>query len=99
MSVIVELAIFPMDKGESVSRYVSRAIKIIRESGLPHELNPMGTCIEGEWEAVMDVVARCFQDLKKESNRLYMTIKADYRKGHSNRLMGKVISVKEKLGQ
>jgi len=97
MSVIVELSIFPMDKGESVSRQVSRAIKIIQESGLPHELNPMGTCIEGAWEAVMDVVDRCFQDLKKESNRIYMTIKADYRKGQSGRLKGKVVSIKEKI--
>lgn len=97
MSVIVEIAIFPTDKGESVSPYVARAIKIIRASGLPHEMNPMGTCIEGQWEEVMGVVGRCFQELKKDSNRIYMTIKADYRKGQSDRLKGKLTSVKEKL--
>ena len=47
MSVIVELSIFPMDKGVSVSPYVARAIRIIENSGLSYELNPMGTSIEG----------------------------------------------------
>ena len=99
MSVVIELSIFPMDKGESVSPYVSRAIKIIRASGLPHELNPMGTCIEGEWKEVMGVVDRCFRDLEKDSDRIYLTIKADYRKGQSDRLKAKVASVKDKIGQ
>jgi uncharacterized protein YqgV (UPF0045/DUF77 family) len=38
MSVIVEFSIFPMDKGESLSAYVARALKIIQDSGLPYEL-------------------------------------------------------------
>jgi uncharacterized protein (TIGR00106 family) len=97
MGVIIEMSIFPMDKGESVSQYVARAIKIIQSSGLPHEMNPMGTCIEGEWDEVMDVVNRCFEVLTKDCNRINLSLKADYRKGTSNRMKGKVASVKEKL--
>ncbi len=97
MSVVCEISIFPMDKGQSVSEYVARAIKIIKASGLPYELNPMGTCLEGQWEEVMDVVDKCFQALKNDSERIYLTLKADYRKGTSNRLKGKVTSVQEKL--
>jgi uncharacterized protein (TIGR00106 family) len=97
MSVIVEVSIFPMDKGESVSEYVARAIKIIRDSGLPYELNPMGTCIEGEWKEVMNVVDRCFQDLEKDCTRINLSLKADYRKGAAKRLESKVVSVNEKL--
>ena len=36
MSLIVELSVFPMDKGASVSAFVARAVSVIRESGLPH---------------------------------------------------------------
>jgi uncharacterized protein (TIGR00106 family) len=97
MSVIVEFSIFPMDKGESVSAYVARAVKKIRESGLPHKLGPMGTCMEGEWNDVMGVVEHCFQELRKDCDRIYMTIKADYRKGPSGRLEGKVSSLEKKL--
>jgi uncharacterized protein (TIGR00106 family) len=97
MSVIVEFSIFPMDKGESLSPYVARALKLIQNSGLPYELNPMGTCVEGEWNDVMSLVDRCFQELQKDSNRISLSLKADYRKGTSGRLKSKVESVQEKL--
>jgi uncharacterized protein (TIGR00106 family) len=97
MSVIVEFSIFPMDKGESLSPYVARAVKLVRESGLAYELNPMGTCVEGEWSDVMALVDRCFQALEKDCNRINLSLKADYRKGPSGRLKSKVASVKQKL--
>ncbi len=97
MSLIVEFSIFPMDKGESVSPYVARAFKIIQDSGLPYELNPMGTCVEGEWSEVMSLVDRCFQALQKDCNRINLALKADYRKGPAGRLKSKVASVREKL--
>ncbi len=97
MSLIVEFSIFPMDKGESVSPYVARAFKIIQDSGLPYELNPMGTCVEDEWSEVMSLVDRCFQALQKDCNRINLALKADYRKGPAGRLKSKVASVREKL--
>lgn len=97
MSVIVEFSIFPMDKGESLSPYVARALQIIQDSGLPYELNPMGTCVEGEWSDVMALVDRCFQELQKDCNRINLALKADYRKGPAGRLKGKIESVKAKL--
>jgi uncharacterized protein (TIGR00106 family) len=97
MSVIVEFSIFPLDKGESLSAYVARALNLIQESGLPYELNPMGTCVEGEWTEVMNVVDQCFQELQKDCSRISLALKADYRKGPPGRLKGKVESVKEKL--
>ena len=97
MSAIVEFSIFPMDKGESLSPYVARALNMIQESGLPYELNPMGTCVEGEWNEVMSLVDRCFQELQKDCNRINLALKADYRKGPAGRLKGKIESVKEKL--
>jgi uncharacterized protein (TIGR00106 family) len=97
MSVIIEFSIFPMDKGESLSPYVARALNIIQESGLPYELNPMGTCVEGEWNEVMSLVDRCFQELQKDCSRISLALKADYRKGPTGRLKSKVESVKEKL--
>ncbi len=98
MSVIIEFSIFPLDKGVSLSPYVARALKMIQDSGLPYELTPMGTCVEGEWGEVMNLVDRCFQELQKDSDRVYLGLKADYRKGPPGRLKGKVESVKAKLG-
>ena len=97
MSLLINFSIFPVDKGESVSPYIARAVKIIRASALPHKLGPMGTSIEGEWGEVMAVVSRCFEELKKDCNRVYMTINGDYRKGPAGRMENKVKAVEGRL--
>lgn len=97
MSVIIDFAIFPMDKGESLSPYVARAIQIINDSGLPHKLHPMGSCIEGEWEEVMAVVNKCFEALKEDCHRININFKADYRRGEPGRMERKIASVESKL--
>jgi uncharacterized protein (TIGR00106 family) len=98
MSVLINLSIFPLDKGESVSPYVSRVIKIIQDSGLPYKFGPMSTSIEGTWNEAMDVVSRCFEELKKDCNRVYMIMNIDYRKGPSGRIESKVRSVSNQTG-
>lgn len=93
MSVIAQLAIFPLDKTGSLSPYVAKAVGIIKASGLPHALGPMGTCIEGEWRDVINVVERCFQALQADSDRVYLTLSVDYRAGRTDGLTTKTASV------
>ncbi|MHB8910460.1 MAG: MTH1187 family thiamine-binding protein [Syntrophales bacterium] len=97
MSVLIHFSIFPTDKGTSVSPYVAKSVRLIRESGLPYKLGPMSTAIEGEWDEVMAVVENCFRELKKDCSRIYMTIQMDYREGAVNRIEGKIKSVEAKL--
>jgi uncharacterized protein (TIGR00106 family) len=97
MSVLIDFSIAPMDKGESVSPYVAKAVTIIKNSRLDYQLGPMGTSVEGNWEEVMTLVTRCFEELKKECDRIYLTIKVDYRKNATGRIKGKVASVERKL--
>jgi uncharacterized protein (TIGR00106 family) len=97
MSLLVDFSIFPVDKGEGLSSYVARVVRIIRESGLSYKLGPMGTSIEGEWDEVMAVVKRSFEDLKMDCERISLNIKADYRKSTSGRMEAKVESVSRKL--
>lgn len=97
MSVIVDFSIFPVDKDVSVSPYVAEAVKIIKQSGLSYQLGPMGTCLEGEWDDILVVIRQCFENLKQKSDRIYMNMKIDYRKGPGGRIAGKMKSVEEKL--
>jgi len=97
MSVLIHFSIFPTDKGTSVSPYVARSVRIIRESGLSYKLGPMSTAVEGEWGEVMAVVEKCFTELRKDCHRIYMTLQMDYREGALNRIEGKIQSVEEKL--
>lgn len=98
MSVIIELSIFPLGKGESVSKDVAKAVRLIRESGLPHQFGPMSTSIEGEWHEVMDLVTRCHDLLRKENSRVLVYMRADSRDGE-NRMQYKVRAVEEHLEQ
>ena len=97
MSVLIDFAIFPTDKGDSVSPFVARALKIVKKSGLPFKLGPMGTSVEGEWDEVMAVVTDCYRDLSRDCDRIYVTMKVDYRKGRSECITSKIESVEEKL--
>jgi uncharacterized protein (TIGR00106 family) len=97
MSALIHFSIFPTDKETSVSPYVARAVRIIRDSGLPYKVGPMSTAVEGEYEEVMAVVDKCFRELRKDSKRIYMTLQMDFREGAVNRIEGKVRSVEEKL--
>jgi uncharacterized protein (TIGR00106 family) len=97
MSLLIDFSMFPLDKGESVSPYVSRLLRIIRDSGLPHKLGPMGTSIEGEWHQVMAVVTHCFEELSKDCDRVYFALKGDYRKKGADRITAKVEAVEKQL--
>ena len=97
--LLAEFSIWPMDKGESVGPYVARALDIVDRSGLPYKLGPLGTCIEGEWPAVMAVIQQCYEELAKDSNRIACTVKMDWRRGQSGRLESKVESVERHVGR
>jgi len=97
MSVIAELSLFPLGAHGSLSPYVAKAVGVIKNSGLPYQLGPMGTCIEGEWQEVMDVVTRCFNTLKADQDRVYLTLKVDWRAGRTAGLTSKTESVESYL--
>ncbi|ACM93125.1 conserved hypothetical protein [Nautilia profundicola AmH] len=100
MSVLVEFAIFPTDKGESVSEYVSRVIKMFKESDLNYQLTPMGTVFEVEsMEEATAVINNAYKQLEPDCNRVYTTIKMDIRKNKSNRMKQKINSIKNKIGE
>ena len=99
MSAILDFSIFPLDKGDSLSAYVARAIRIVRESGLPYVFSPMSTSIEGDWDAVLAVVTRCKEELEKDCGRIHVAMRIDWRSGPAGRLTAKIQAVEDKLSQ
>lgn len=89
---IVEVSIVPIGTGSTgVSEYVRAALEVIRQSGLKHELNPMGTCIEGELDTIFAVVSRIHDALAGMGcARLVTTIKIDDRRDRPNDMQAKV---------
>ena len=98
MSVLVEFSMFPTDKGESVSPYVTRIIKMIDESGVPYKLTSMGTVFETETiDEALELIKKAYQQLEPDCNRVYSVVKFDIRKGKSGRMVQKIKSVESKL--
>lgn len=100
MSVLLEFAMFPTDKGEGVSSYVSRILKVIDASGLPYQLTPMGTIVEAdELGQILELVNQAYGQLEPDCRRVYSSMKLDIRKGTAGRIRKKVESVEQKVGK
>ena len=97
--VLAELSLFPLDKGTHLSGPVAKAVDLIAKSGLTYQLTAMGTLIEGEWDDVMKLVTACYDEMKKDSDRIYLTLKIDAKQGAKDQLKEKVAHVEEKLGR
>jgi uncharacterized protein (TIGR00106 family) len=80
-----------------VSEAVARAVKVVRESGLPNSTNAMFTNVEGEWDDVMDVVKRAVEAAGEGSARVGLVLKADIRPGFSDQLEAKVDRIEAHL--
>ena len=90
--MIVAFSISPStgDETGGVSEAVAAAVRVVRESGLPHETNAMFTNVEGEWDEVMAVVKRAVDAVTAVSPRVGLVLKADIRPGWDGELTAKV---------
>ena len=98
--MIVAFSISPTaaDSTGSVSDAVARAVRVVRESGLPCETNAMFTNVEGEWDEVMAVVKRAVDVVAEASPRVGLVLKADVRPGYDGQLTAKVERIERVLG-
>lgn len=97
--VLLEFAMAPAGQGESVSAQVARVLDVIDRSGVPYQLTPMGTIVEGDWDRVIGVVTACFRELERDCARISVNLKVDYRRGSESRLRSKIEKVEQRLGR
>jgi uncharacterized protein (TIGR00106 family) len=97
--MIVAFSVSPSggDPDGGVSEAVARAVKVVRDSGLPNSTNAMFTNIEGEWDEVMAVVKRAVEAAGEGSARVGLVLKADIRPGFSDQLEAKVDRIEAHL--
>jgi uncharacterized protein (TIGR00106 family) len=83
---------------ESVGDAVADAVRVVRESGLPHETTAMFTTIEtDDWDRGMEVVKRAVEAVQAHAGRVSLVLKADIRPGHTNQLTEKVERINRAL--
>ena len=95
--MIVEFDTYPMGKESGLGREIAKVEKIIKESGLDHQLTAMGTILEGDWAEVMGVIEKCHKRLRRDHARVETHIKIDDHEGKTGRLEGKVDSVRKQM--
>lgn len=99
--MIAAFSISPATADESggVAEAVAAAVRVVRDSGLPHETNAMFTNIEGEWDEVMAVVKAAVDAVAAVSPRVSLVLKADVRPGWDGQLTAKVERLERALEQ
>jgi len=85
------------DPDGSVSEAVARAVRVVRDSGLPNETTSMFTTLEGEWDECMAVVKAACEAVAEVSPRVALVLKADIRPGWTGQLTAKVERGEERL--
>ena len=84
---------------ESLGDIVAEAVRVVRESGLPHETTSMFTTIEADtWDEAMAVVKKAVEVVQARAPRVSLVLKADTRPAHnSGQLAAKVERVEQAL--
>ena len=99
MSVLLNFAIFPTDKGDSVSKYVSEVIRYINKSSYPYQLTSMGTIVEtANLDQALEIINNSYRILEPYSDRVYITSTIDIQKNKKNRINNKIKSIEDKIG-
>lgn len=95
--MIAAFSITPLGGSDSVSEPVARAVRLVRESGLPNETNAMFTNVEGDWDEVMDLIKACVTEVASVAPRVSVVIKIDHRPGVTDGLSSKISSLEAHL--
>ncbi len=95
--MLFQLNIIPLGTGEHMSGHIAEAVRTIRDSGLAYRLTPTGTCIEGEWERVMEVIRECHRNVRGTVKHVITEIRIEDDEGATDQLDANVRSVTGKL--
>jgi uncharacterized protein (TIGR00106 family) len=98
MSVLMNFAMFPTDKGISVSPYVAKIVDCVRQKGFASQLTAMGTIVEtNTLDEALNVINEAYKVLENDCDRVYISVNFDVKKSDAGRIQAKVKSVEEKL--
>jgi len=97
--MLAELSIIPLGRGEHLSAALAEVLDVVDRSGVRYKFTPCGTCLEGEWDEVMDVVRRCHTKARQSSRHVMTTVRIEDEEGEADKLTRNITSVEEKLGR
>ena len=97
--MLVELSIIPLGTDTHLSDEIASVMKVVDDSDLAYQLTPSGTCIEGDWDEVMDLVRRCHEQAREHSPHVITTVKIEDQEGVPNQITSNIRSVEGIVGK
>lgn len=97
--MLIAFSVAPSGIGDSVSEAVADAVRVVRDSGLPHRTDSMFTTVEGEWDECMDVVRRACEAVGRHGDRVSLVLKADIRAGRTGEMQAKLDRLEAAVGR
>lgn len=98
MKITAELCVIPIGAGISISSYIAACNGVLRDAGFQTEVNPFGTTVEGEWDAVFAAFKRCHEEIHRlGAQRVFTSIKVGSRTDRVQSNAEKVESVRHRL--
>ncbi len=84
--MLAEIRITPVGFRTDFARLLAGVVRVVHDSGLPYAVNAMGTVVEGDLGAILQVVRRCHEEGRKHSDRLLIEVALDDREERLNEL-------------
>jgi len=93
--VLAELRVTPVGSKTSFARIVADVVPILAESPLQYQVHAMGSTLEGDLEAILDVVRKCHRALRREADRVLIELSLDDRSAAEGELVRSLQHVRE----
>jgi uncharacterized protein YqgV (UPF0045/DUF77 family) len=97
--MVFEVSVIPVGGDIQMSDELGDVLSVIDRSGLPYQLGPGSTCIEGEWDEVVPVLRECHQEARRKSRHVVTLVKIEDDEGQTGKLVSNVASVERKAGR
>jgi len=98
MKAIADISIIPLGVGLSLSPYVAACEQVFRDAGLEPKLHANGTNVEGDWDAVMEALKTCHEELHAMGvPRIATNMRLGTRTDRDASMEAKIESVREKM--
>src|SRR5437868_3701059 len=94
--MIAQFSMYPTDS-EHLSQDLKDITKLLDKKKLAYQMNPIGTCIQGDWEGVLAAIKQCHKLMTSRHNRVVTTIIIDDDQASEHSLSGAVESVEDQL--
>jgi uncharacterized protein (TIGR00106 family) len=94
-SMLFELSITPLGDVH-LSEEIAQILEVIESSGLPYQLTPGSTYIEGTWDEVLPVIRACHDTARRSSRHVITSLRIEDDEGETNKIRRNVESVQEK---